>query len=127
MFFSEHLPIVVFDCQSVHILSFSLSSLPLSLSSPLPQAGIEYCDGSARLSVVVTNVFSDWSTQPWPSTAARLRLHKINKGAVAVHITSLQSARFNLTPATSHFCVTWFQINLFSFSLSFYSSPWLCM
>jgi regulation of enolase protein 1 (concanavalin A-like superfamily) len=44
------------------------------------QAGIEYCDGAARLSVVVTNIFSDWSTQPWPSTAARLRLHKINKG-----------------------------------------------
>mmetsp|Transcript_25580 Transcript_25580/g.43125 ORF Transcript_25580/g.43125 Transcript_25580/m.43125 type:complete len:322 (+) Transcript_25580:50-1015(+) len=48
------------------------------------KAGIEYTDGAPRLSVVVTNVFSDWSTQPWPSTSARLRLHKINKGSSLV-------------------------------------------
>lgn len=28
------------------------------------KAGIEFCDGTPRLSVVVCNGFSDWSTQP---------------------------------------------------------------
>ncbi len=47
------------------------------------KCGIEYCDGLARLSVVVCNAgFSDWSTQVWSSTSgnpasARLRVHKI--------------------------------------------------
>jgi regulation of enolase protein 1 (concanavalin A-like superfamily) len=39
------------------------------------KCGIEYCDGQHRLSAVVCNVFSDWSTRPWPASAARLRLH----------------------------------------------------
>lgn len=43
------------------------------------KAGLEYCDGSPRLSVVVCNVFSDWSTQPWPTTSVRLKVHKINQ------------------------------------------------
>ena len=41
------------------------------------KCGIEYCDGAARLSVVVCNDYSDWSTQPWPSFSARLRVHKL--------------------------------------------------
>ena len=31
------------------------------------KTGIEVVDHTARLSCVVTNVYSDWSTQPWPS------------------------------------------------------------
>lgn len=49
------------------------------------KCGIEYCDGSARLSVVVTNHgFSDWSTQPWPSYAVRLKVHKIQQSSSIV-------------------------------------------
>lgn len=43
------------------------------------KCGIEFCDGSPRLSVVVCNVFSDWSTQLWNSNSARLRIHKVNQ------------------------------------------------
>ena len=41
------------------------------------KAGIEYCDGLARLSVVVTNGYSDWSTQIWSGLSARLKVHKL--------------------------------------------------
>ena len=41
------------------------------------KCGIEFCDGLPRLSCVVCNVYSDWSTQVWSSTGARLRVHKI--------------------------------------------------
>ena len=45
------------------------------------KCGIEYCDGHYRVSVVVTNLFSDWASRSWPSTAhgasIRIRLHKI--------------------------------------------------
>lgn len=42
--------------------------------------------------MVVTNTFSDWSTQPWPASAARLRVHKINQGEVSVQHTVLSFA-----------------------------------
>lgn len=42
------------------------------------KCGLEYCDGSPRLSVVVTNNgFSDWSTQSWACFAVKLRVHKV--------------------------------------------------
>lgn len=43
------------------------------------KTGIECVDGQPRLSCVVTNVYSDWSTQPWPSLSLQIRLHKIGK------------------------------------------------
>jgi len=43
------------------------------------KCGIEYCDGMPRLSVVVTNTFSDWSTQMWSSLSVRLKIHKVRQ------------------------------------------------
>lgn len=43
------------------------------------KCGIEFCDNIPRLSVVVCNIFSDWSTQPWSSLSARLKIHKVNQ------------------------------------------------
>ena len=40
------------------------------------KCGIEFCDGQHRLSAVVCNIFSDWSACPWPTSAARLRIHR---------------------------------------------------
>lgn len=45
------------------------------------KAGIEHVDGAPRLSCVVTNGFSDWSTQPWPGGKASLRLRVSKVGA----------------------------------------------
>lgn len=39
------------------------------------KTGIEMVDGLPRLSCVVTNVYSDWSTQTWHEPQARLRVH----------------------------------------------------
>lgn len=44
------------------------------------KCGIEFCDGSPRLSVVVTNAgYSDWSTQQWSQSGARLKVHRIHQ------------------------------------------------
>lgn len=48
------------------------------------KCGIEYCDGSARLSVVICNEFSDWSTQPWPALGARLKVHTVAQSSSIV-------------------------------------------
>ena len=45
------------------------------------KAGIEVVDDIPRLSVVVTNGYSDWSTQPWPVADLRVRIHKLNPGS----------------------------------------------
>ena len=46
------------------------------------KTGIEVVDGAPRLSCVVCNGYSDWSTQPWPVPALRIRLHKIGHSIV---------------------------------------------
>jgi regulation of enolase protein 1 (concanavalin A-like superfamily) len=46
------------------------------------KTGIECVDGQARLSCVVTNVYSDWSTQPWPAPRLRIRVHVIGSSFV---------------------------------------------
>ena len=43
------------------------------------KCGIEYCDGRSRLSVVVCNEYSDWSTQPWSETSVSLKIHKVSQ------------------------------------------------
>jgi len=44
------------------------------------KAGIEVVDSMPRLSVVVTNGYSDWSTAPLESTSLRVRVHKLHPG-----------------------------------------------
>lgn len=59
------------------------------------KAGIEYCDGNYKLSVVVCNKgYSDWSTQPWANGAAKLRIHKVNiSSSIVVEAAPLQSEK----------------------------------
>ena len=45
------------------------------------KAGIEVVDKTPRLSCVVTNGHSDWSTQPWPEAAATIRLSQCGNGS----------------------------------------------
>ena len=45
------------------------------------KAGIEVVDAKPRLSCVVTNGHSDWSTQPWPEAAATIRLSQCGNGS----------------------------------------------
>ena len=45
------------------------------------KAGIEVVDGTPRLSCVVTNGHSDWSTQPRPQPAATIRVSQCGGGA----------------------------------------------
>ena len=60
------------------------------------KCGIEYCDGRSLLSVVVCNVFSDWSTQPWPTCSARLRVHKIlQSSSVVIEAAPIDSNEFH--------------------------------
>nr|XP_058962083.1 uncharacterized protein LOC131789028 [Pocillopora verrucosa] len=42
------------------------------------KTGLEYVDGECSMSCVVTNRWSDWSTQSWNSNKLALRVHKIN-------------------------------------------------
>ena len=47
------------------------------------------------MSVVVCNVFSDWSTQPWPTCSARKRLHKVlQSSSIVVEAAPLGSDEF---------------------------------
>jgi len=48
------------------------------------KTGIEHVDGKNRLSCVVTNTYSDWSTQDWLSNSVRIRVHRINTHDIAV-------------------------------------------
>lgn len=51
------------------------------------KCGIEFVDGEARASVVVTNAgWSDWSTQAWPSLSMGLRVSRVGAGAFAVEM-----------------------------------------
>lgn len=59
------------------------------------KAGIEFCDGVPRLSVVVTNGgFSDWSTQLLPFLALRLRVSKLAPGAVQGPVLLVEAAPY---------------------------------
>jgi len=51
------------------------------------KTGIEYVDGIPRMSTVVTNHYSDWSTQNWGGGGShiRVRVSKIRESLVAEH------------------------------------------
>ena len=46
------------------------------------KTGIEYVDGKHKLSCVVTNSYSDWSTQSHPAGDLSIRLYKLGQDAV---------------------------------------------
>ena len=55
------------------------------------KTGIEFVDGQAKLSCVVTNGYSDWSTQPWQvgqssgsKFSLRLRVSQMGNGSYVV-------------------------------------------
>eukprot|EP00051_Salpingoeca_urceolata_P031725 m.12682 g.12682 ORF g.12682 m.12682 type:complete len:235 (+) comp4337_c0_seq1:439-1143(+) len=48
------------------------------------KAGLEFVDGGVKLSCVVCNCFSDWSTQDWPDKEVRIRVHKMLVGSSVV-------------------------------------------
>mmetsp|Transcript_15255 Transcript_15255/g.46229 ORF Transcript_15255/g.46229 Transcript_15255/m.46229 type:complete len:265 (+) Transcript_15255:26-820(+) len=59
------------------------------------KAGIEVVDGVPRLSVVVTSGFSDWSTQPWPDSSLKVRLHKLLPGPEQGPAVVVEAASFD--------------------------------
>ena len=44
--------------------------------------GIEVVGGNCKLSCVTTNVYSDWSTQPWPTNRLAIRVYKLGNDFV---------------------------------------------
>lgn len=56
------------------------------------KTGIEFVDGFPRLSCVVTNTYSDWSTQPWPSSRAAIRVHVISPANFVVEAAPLSES-----------------------------------
>ena len=56
------------------------------------KTGIEMVDGTPRLSCVVTNVYSDWSTQMWHELKARIRVHIFPNGSFVVEAAPVAEA-----------------------------------
>ena len=55
------------------------------------KTGIEVVDGRPRLSCVVTNLYSDWSTSPWPSTTTTTtRNTATNTGGVVTKVENVE-------------------------------------
>ena len=71
------------------------------------KAGLEFADGTPRLSVVVTNNgWSDWSTQDWPRWAGgvatvRVRLHKLHTPQGACILVEADIAPDSAPPCAS--------------------------
>lgn len=56
------------------------------------KTGIEYVDGIPRMGAVVTNNYSDWSTQPWQGEASKfkIRVSRIRHSLVAEYCDDKQ-------------------------------------
>ena len=59
------------------------------------KAGLEYIEGKYKLSCVVTNTFSDWSTQDHMDGNLNIRLYKLGEDVV-VEFKSDDDAKWNL-------------------------------
>jgi regulation of enolase protein 1 (concanavalin A-like superfamily) len=59
---------------------------------------IEVVDGTPRLSCIVTNSFSDWSTQNWPEPQVDMRVHILPQhgGSFAIEATPFDSQKWSL-------------------------------
>ena len=94
------------------------------------KAGIEYTDGSPRLSCVVTNEgFSDWSTQHWPdwdekekATSIRVRLSKLLPGEAQGPCLVFEAAPWPAEGATAETDAPWAQIRIASLRSG--ARPW---
>ena len=99
------------------------------------KAGIEFTDGSPRLSCVVTNNgYSDWSTQPWPdwdaasgSTSIRVRVSKLLPGGVGGE--QGPALVFEAAPwvdgATAESGAPWMQTRIASLRRGQYTGGWV--
>ena len=63
------------------------------------KAGIEVVDGAPRLSCVVTNGHSDWSTQPWPEAAATIRISQCGNGSYVFEALRMKTAEKGAVPS----------------------------
>jgi len=59
------------------------------------KTGIEVVDGVPRMSCVVTNGYSDWSTQQWSASSATIRVTIKGDSSFIVEAAPLDSTDFN--------------------------------
>jgi regulation of enolase protein 1 (concanavalin A-like superfamily) len=67
------------------------------------KTGIEVVDGIPRLSVVVTNGYSDWSTQTWTELSARIRVTQKGDGSYVVEAHQNSEADQSTSESGFHF------------------------
>lgn len=73
------------------------------------KCGIEYVDGKPRLSCVVTNGYSDWSTASWPdwdesATSVRMRIHRLKPGLAQGNCLVFEAAPYVIGDTVDSAC-----------------------
>jgi hypothetical protein len=83
--------------EKIHLPPTKFTSTLFIDSEHWIKCGIEFCDGQYRLSVVVCNVFRDWSTQIWPSSEASFRIHTVGQSSsLAIEVAQISSKEYEL-------------------------------